>query len=142
MTLQLITFDAKLFGARFPEFSNVDGDLLKMYFDEAGLLCENAAANPLSSEPARLRQALYLLTAHLAKIYSGACKDNGPSGAVGRISEATEGSVSVRLDFGPALNTEAFYVQTPYGAEYLQVIGAIRAFRYYAQPRLMPGRWT
>ncbi|MDE3023802.1 MAG: DUF4054 domain-containing protein, partial [Pseudomonadota bacterium] len=49
---------------------------------------------------------------------------------VGRINSATEGSVSVTADMGAVTNTQAWYMQTKYGAAYWQASAPYRNFQY------------
>jgi hypothetical protein len=53
---------------------------------------------------------------------------------VGRISPATEGTVSVQADVGVMPNTAAWYQQTKYGMGFWAAVAPLRKFRY------VPGR--
>ncbi|MEQ4659659.1 DUF4054 domain-containing protein, partial [Providencia manganoxydans] len=55
-----------------------------------------------------------------------------------RASSASEGSVSVSLDYGPTTNAEKWYTQTPYGAEYWQMTSKYRSFLYTLGVMPMP----
>lgn len=72
---------------------------------------------------------LNMLTAHIAALNSGV-NGNAPSGLVGRISSASQGSVSVSADMGPTTNSEAWYQQTKYGAAYWQATAPYRTAIY------------
>lgn len=78
-------------------------------------------------------QLMYLLTAHLCQLFSGP-DGNNPSGLVGRISSATEGSVTVATEFESTKNS-AWFDQTPYGATFWQATASFRSF-----PAYVPGR--
>jgi hypothetical protein len=78
-------------------------------------------------------QLMYMLTAHLCHLFSGP-DGNNPSGLVGRISSATEGSVSVATEFESTKNS-AWFDQSPYGSNFWQATAALRAF-----PAYVPGR--
>ena len=124
----VVTFDPTAFIARYPEFATVSTLLLQDYFDESTIYLSNTDASLVTSIPQRTL-LLNMLVAHLAALYSGV---NGqpPSGIVGRISNASEGSVSVAADMGPITNSQAFYVQTKYGSAYWAATRAFRTFRY------------
>lgn len=63
---------------------------------------------------------LNLMVAHITQLLYG---PNGttPSGLVGRISQATEGSVSLSTEW-PVTQANAWYLQTPFGAMYWQML--------------------
>lgn len=127
-----VIFNADTFVARFPEFSGTNGELLEMYFDEACLKLKNTDSSIVKDEKER-RILLYLLTAHIAQLGQQTAKGNG--NLVGRISSASEGSVSVSTDAGPVTNAQAWYMQTVYGAEYWALTAKYRRMRYYPAPR-------
>lgn len=78
---------------------------------------------------------LFLLVAHMDMLQSNI--DEGNS-AVGRASSASEGSVSVSLDYGTTTNAEKWYTQTPYGAEYWALTSRYRSFLYTLGVTPMP----
>lgn len=123
-----VSFDSAAFLLRYPEFSTVPVPLLEQYFIEAGVYCNNTDTSPVTNEPLR-SILLNMLTAHLAKLYSGA-NGQGAAGMVGRINSATEGSVSVSAEMGPATGSNAWFLQTQYGAAYWQATSAFRTARY------------
>lgn len=138
MTTGVVVFDADQFKARFPEFFVLDNAALSLLFDEATLLVDNTVKSRVQQIEHR-RPLLYLLTAHLAKIYLGT---NGepPMGIVGRINQATEGSVSVGSDMGQVPFTAAYFMQTKYGAEFWQMSARWRQARYIpGRSRAAPG---
>ncbi|MET2743995.1 DUF4054 domain-containing protein, partial [Staphylococcus caprae] len=61
---------------------------------------------------------------------------------VGRVASATEGSVSISLDYGTMGNNERFYLQTPYGNLYWQMTKRFRSFLYRLGKSPMPVRRT
>lgn len=142
MTTGVVTFDPVAFADRFPEFLAVSAGTLTAYFNEATLVLDNSDASPVQQIEQRT-PLLWLLTAHLAALNSGV---NGqtPSQLVGRINNASEGSVSVAADYGAQPATAAWYLQTKYGAEYWQLTASIRAIQYVpgfpqAHPYPLPG---
>lgn len=117
--------------AEFKEIYPIDinDSQLNMCFSKAELRLNNTK-NSLVCDLKERKILLYLLTAHLALIQDRINKGND---SVGRIASASEGSVSVSLDFptnGSALM--AWFAQTPYGAEFWTLTSKYRTMRYVA----------
>ncbi len=127
--MAVVAWDPDGFAQRFPEFAPATSGIFADLFTEAGLLCDNSGAGPVK-DPAVLKVLLFLLTAHLAKLYVGANGDGGGQQGVGRVSQGSEGTVSVSLDMGQVQNDQAWYVQTPYGAQYWAMSSPFRRFVY------------
>jgi hypothetical protein len=128
-TLGVVTFDYALWSLRYPEFAVVSSLVAGEYFTEATLYLDNTACSVVQDASAGGQRALLLnmLTAHIASL-----NGFGSSPLVGRISQATEGSVSVSAEYGPASGTSAWFLQTKYGAAYWQATAQFRTMRYYA----------
>ncbi|RYY79936.1 MAG: DUF4054 domain-containing protein [Moraxellaceae bacterium] len=122
--MMAVTFNPELFKQRYPEFAGVSGELLGLYFDESTLIVSNTDRSRVKDEKER-RILLWLLVAHKAQLAS-----NKQGGLVGRIASASEGSVSVSTDMGPVTNTQAWYIQTQYGAEYWNATAKYRTMQY------------
>lgn len=144
-----VTFNWTTFITLFPEFCGMDQAQGTTYFRLATLYCPNVPQNPFNCGGV-LEQLLYLVTAHVAWLLSP--KDNNgnptlpgqgtpPSGFVGRISQATQGSVNVSLEFDATAGgpSEQFFAQTQYGLMFWQATLPIRAARYVANPTIVPG---
>ena len=129
--MTIVAFDPVAFKARYPEFAAVSNVLLSACFTEAGLYLSNTDASPVQSLP---RRTLYLnmLTAHIA-FMGGALSADGQPRPVGRVSQAGEGSVSASFDYGTP-GTQAWFIQTQYGASFWQATSSLRGFRYIARP--------
>lgn len=125
----------------FPMFSAVSQPLAQSYFDMATLYFNNCGW------PGSLPQApmlLNLLTSHLAWLYSPR-DDNGnpastgtlPPMIVGRISSASQGSVSMQTDFNSSQGSPnaQWYNQTPWGAQYWAATAPFRTARYVGRRR-------
>jgi len=127
MTTGVVSFDLALFQARFPEFSSVPNEatLFPLYFNEAGLILNNTENSRVVNVEER-QPLLYLLTAHIAFLNGG--YNGKPRQIVGRISDATEGSVSVSSDMGTVPFNAAWFQQTPYGAQFWQMTAKYRSF--------------
>lgn len=124
----VVTFNPTTFKARYPEFSTVDNTLLGSYFTESTLILNNTEGS-IVADVAQRALLLNMLTAHLAALYSG-ISGQSPSGIVGRINQATEGSVSVGADMGPVYNSQAWFIQTKYGAQYWAATAQYRMMQY------------
>lgn len=138
-----VTFDYAAWLVLFPEFTNVVLEpQAQAFFDAAGMFWRNDGTSPARTAPVQSVLMNYL-TAHLAKLFGG---DAASSGLVGRISSASEGSVSVSVDW-PTTNANAWFLQTTYGAVFWQMTAAYRTMRYAAPPKRggaispFPGYW-
>lgn len=94
----------------------------------AGLFMDNTEASPIG-DVNRRTTFLYMIVAHLA-----ALEGPGSTGTVGRLSSASEGSVSASFDYGTQSASAAYWLQTPYGAQYWQATAPYRTMRYIAAP--------
>lgn len=142
----VITFDYAAWIVAFPEFANIGEPLAQTYFNRAGFITPNSVLNPMNATEGLLAEALNLLTAHLAWISAprdaaGQPTSSGAAntGIVGRISSASEGSVSVSTEWsGSGSPSEAWFLQSQYGATYWQLTAGFRTFRYVANPTIIP----
>lgn len=125
-----VVFVPAAFKAAYPEFGAVPDATLNAYFLRSQLFLVNEDC-PVQDEAKRL-QLYWLLVAHIAQL-SGALNPGGVPGPVGRTSSATEGSVSVSLEFNAAMGA-SWFVQTSYGAAFWQATAYLRSFRYVARP--------
>lgn len=130
MTTGVVIFDLAAFALRYPEFATVAPALLTAYFSEATLNLDNSEGSRVTQIEQRT-PLLWMLTAHIAALNSGV-NGKAPSGLVGRINSASEGSVSVGVDMGPVSGTSAWYMQTPYGAAYWNAAARYRTMQYVA----------
>ncbi|MEX5413405.1 DUF4054 domain-containing protein [Atlantibacter hermannii] len=139
--MAIVVFAISAFRARYPEFASVSDDLLNAYFAEATVYLNNTDCSPVTDVDVR---AVYLnmLVAHIAAMNSGV-GGQAPSGLVGRVASASEGSVSVSLADVPQSQASWWYLQTPYGAAYWQATAAYRTVRYVpgASPSNYPGHY-
>ena len=140
------TFNAALFVQRYPEFSGIDDQVLALYFAEAGLYFANDGSGACG-DIGRQTLLMNMLTAHVARIANPAGSalgqpSAGPSGLVGRISSASEGSVSVSTDMGSG-DVPGWFAQTSYGLQFWQATAYLRTARYTpgpnTTPRIVPG---
>lgn len=124
----IVEFNIEGFKELYPMIELNDAQL-KYCFEKAELRVNNTKNSPVCSLKER-KILLNLLTAHLALLQDRINKGND---SVGRVASATEGSVSVSLDFptsGSALM--AWFAQTPYGAEFWTLTSKYRGMHYVA----------
>lgn len=127
-----ISFDAAMFLLRFPAFQGLSAALLQLYFNEACVLLDPAESSVVKDATVR-QSLLYLLTAHIAQVNQGltaSCGGQSSPALVGRVTSASQGSVSVSTDFGSVTSAQAWYAQTPYGAQYWVMSAKYRSLRY------------
>lgn len=139
-----VTFDYAAWIAIFPEMANVSEPLATEYFNLATLFCANTLRIVCSAT--KLATLLNLLTAHIAQLFAPQIngQPNNGSGSVpapntvGRVSNASEGSVSVGFDMPGQPPAAAWYVQTRYGALFWQATSVYRTMRYIPGPIATP----
>ena len=132
----VVTFSYLGWVAQFPEFSCVNEATAQGYFDLATLYLRNDGCGPVKSDAVQA-QLLNLLTAHLAQLLYTAAGTQ-PTQLVGRISNATEGSVSVGVELANMPPTAAWFTQTKYGLAFWQATAAFRTMRYFPNPTRVP----
>ena len=126
-----VVFNPAAFKARYPEFAAVSDLALAACFDEAGLYLSNADNSPVRNLTRRAT-LLNMLTAHVAYIGGLLSADSMPR-PVGRLSQASEGSVSAAFE-NLAPGSASWFQQSQYGAAFWQATTSLRGFRYVAQP--------
>lgn len=122
-----VIFDYAVWSARYPEFATVSQPLAQSYFDEATVYHANDGSGPVKTA-AQQSTYLNMLTAHIAAL-NATVAGVAPTPLVGRISNASEGSVSVGVDFPVTINN-AWFEQTKYGSAYWQATSGYRNMRY------------
>src|SRR5258707_663454 len=131
-----VGFDYQAFRARFPEFnSTVTSDQAQQLFIEATIYHPNDGTGPVASPTAQSTYLNYVV-AHLAQLYIGTAAEPASS-LVGRVTNASEGSVSVaaELDATGDSPSRAWWAQTKYGLSYWAATTAYRTMRYMPGPR-------
>lgn len=122
MTDNVVVFDPTKFRELYPEFSEFSDAQLQNFFYQAELLFNNTERSCIK-DLKRREALLFMIVAHLAQLKS---QINSGNTAVGRMSSASEGSVSISLDYGSVSNSERWWLQTPYGAQYWQFTAQYR----------------
>jgi hypothetical protein len=135
-----VVFDYGYWTSLYPEFAPpspraVTAAQGQNYFDAACLQCDNSCASPITDgSPTGTRaKILYMITSHVATLLAPTVINGGsapPSPLVGRISNASEGSVSVAVDMPNQPMAAAWFQQTTYGALAWQSMAPYRTMRY------------
>lgn len=125
----IATFNYQVWRARYPEFGNVSQDLATAYFSEATLYLRNDGTGPVQDAGQQL-VLLNMLTSHIAALNQLGDDGQAASSLVGRISSATEGSVSVSADLSDVPGSAAWFAQTKYGFSFWQAVAPYRSMRY------------
>ncbi|MGZ9981549.1 DUF4054 domain-containing protein [Bordetella bronchiseptica] len=142
--MAVVVFDPDEFKLIYPSFSTLTDPQLAHAFRMATLYLSNKEDSRVCDLDER-KVLLYLLTAHVAALTYGE-NGQGPRPLVGRISSATEGSVSVSAEYNVAPGSAQWYAQTGYGAQYWEATAKYRVGRYrpaptgYAVPVVIPWR--
>jgi hypothetical protein len=132
MSAGAVVFDPVAFAARYPQFANVSTQLLQAFFDEAAALYLNNSARSIVRDLSERAILLNMVVAHLGTL-SGVLTPAGQGSTatqVGRVSSASEGSVSASMDMGQQSKNAAFWLQTQYGATFWQATAKYRTMRY------------
>lgn len=135
----VVVFDPAAFVAMYPAFAaynTASPTGLQGYFDMTALYLNNTPRSNVRDLTVR-KQLLWLLVAHLAQL-SGVTAVGGVGSTaqqVGRVSQGSEGTVSASFDAGPVTNSQAWYMQTQYGAMYWAATSNFRSMRYVAPRR-------
>lgn len=118
------------FVAAYPAFATLTNVQMQSAFDVAVLFLNNSCCSVVQDANVRER-LLYMLTAHVCALIYGE-NGNPPSGIVGRVDSAREGSVSVSAAYANDMSmSEAYFSQTPYGAMFWQATVAYRMGGYF-----------
>lgn len=142
----VVELDLTEFRTAYPEFGTVSDAAITMNFGLATLIVNNSCCSIVSDATVR-QQLLYLLTAHLTALAQGA-GGSTPSGIVGRIDSATEGSVNVSAEYASVISQSmAYFIQTRYGALFWQLTAPFRTMRYVppvqqCDPYMGPGYYN
>lgn len=138
ITRGVVQFSAPEFVLQYPEFAGLTNAAMANAFNDAQFLLNNSCGSLVGDANLRLI-LLYTLTAHVLLIDQGTNDGAGnvttPQGIVGRIDNASEGSVSVSASYNNEVTqSEAYFIQTKYGAKFWQQTAAYRTMHYVGAP--------
>ena len=135
MQTGVVVFDYQAWVDQYPEFSTVGVGQAQSFFNRVtvGGLVDNTPCSVIQD----LFQRTILLNmavSHMAFLFAPDASGQ-PRQLVGRISSATEGSVSVQTEYKiPTGDLEAWWNQSPYGAEYYAATTRFRTAFYVPAP--------
>ena len=126
------------FTTRYPQFGvsgsqPVSSDLYTLYFSEAGLYQNNEGGGPINNST-RALQLMQMLVAHIAFLNTAPGTGGDASPLVGRVSNATEGSVTVGTTNEYPPGSAQWFQQTKFGAAWWQATAQYRTMRYRPGP--------
>lgn len=127
----VVIFDPAAWRLAYPQFAFLtDEQLTGSVLPVAEVYLRNDGTGPVQKQETQ-KTLLWLIVAHVAQLMFGRVTDgvNGPQ-PVGRISNASEGSVSVQFEFPTTSPGAAWFNQTPYGAAFWAASAAYRTMRY------------
>jgi hypothetical protein len=127
ITTGIVQFSATEFLGLYPQF-NLQTPALAQNFVLAQTQLDNTCGSRVQDANLRLT-LLYLLTAHITQLLNGVGSQPA-TGIVGRVSDATEGSVEVQADYETFGPSQDYYMQTPFGVTYWQATAAWRTMVY------------
>lgn len=128
-----VVFDYNAWIALFPQFGTLtQGQIVGLALPVAEQYVRNDGGGPVTSATVQT-SLLNLMVAHVSQLLFGV-NGQAPTPLVGRISNAAEGSVSVGVDF-PVTPTNAWFMQTPFGAMFWQATAPYRTMRYLPGPQ-------
>lgn len=131
-----VVFNYADWAACYPELSaTVNAVQAQAYFQRAQLYCDNSPQSVIdNSSPVFERVTLLnMVVAHVAAL-NAPLNGTPSSSLVGRINNATEGSVTVATDMQYPPGSAQWFEQTKYGAAYWAATTKYRCMRY------VPGR--
>ncbi|WP_171791645.1 DUF4054 domain-containing protein [Gluconacetobacter entanii] len=125
-----MAFDYATWAQRFPLLAaQVNATQAAAYYAQAMLVLSPRART--AQDMARRAVLLNLLVAHIAQLEVQVAQGNS---LVGRVSDATQGSITVRTQMEGQAPSAAWFNQTPYGAQFWAMSRRLRLARY------VPGR--
>jgi Protein of unknown function (DUF4054) len=132
ITPGVVQFIASEFLSLYPQFTP-QAAALAGNFGLATTQLNNGCGSAV--QDANLRQTLlYLLTAHITQLLNGV-GSTAATGLVGRVSDASEGSVSVTAEWTAAGGpSQSYLLQTPFGAAFWQSTAIFRTAKYFSAP--------
>ena len=124
-----VSFDPNAFLGAYPQFNHVVPAQLFNYFSIATGYCKADGTGPVTDQTL-LTNMLNLLVAHLCQLLHPPGGAGPPPNLVGRITNASEGSVSVAVQMDLPPGSAQFFGQTEYGIMYWQLSLPYRTMRY------------
>ncbi len=129
----VVVFNYGAWVASYPEFSSVSQEAATNYFNTATVFHDNTGVG-LVANPVIQASLLNMLTSHIAAMFSQPNGKSSPANTlVGRLSNVSEGSISATAEYDAATGpSQAWFIQTKYGAMYWVATAPFRTMRYRA----------
>ncbi len=123
---------------RYPQFASggaqpVSQPLYSQYFADAQMYQANNGAGPIADTTTATR-LMMMMIAHIATMEAPLASGASPSPLVGRISSASEGSVSVGVENQYPAGTPQWFQQTKPGSDWWAATAQFRTMRYRPGP--------
>ncbi|MBE7620978.1 DUF4054 domain-containing protein [Komagataeibacter sp. FXV2] len=132
-----VAFDYATWAQRFVGLvAQVNATQAAAYFAQATLVLSPRART--AQDMARRAVLLNLLVAHIAQLEVQVAQGNS---LVGRVSDATQGSITVRTQMEGQAPSAAWFNQTPYGAQFWAMSRRLRLARYVPGRPQRPAVW-
>lgn len=127
----VVTFDYARWAAHFPELAALTPeDRAAAYFDMAEKLYLNNSAASIVRDLKSRAWLFDLLVAHIAWLSRPEAQGGAGPGSVGPVTEARQGSISVKYDVQGQSPSATWFMQSQFGATYWQAISAWRSMRF------------
>ena len=121
--MNVVALDTALFKEMYPEFAGLSENALQGYWEIDCQLIDNSEASRI---PVQVRKPiLYAALCHICRLMTG------DIGSVGRVSSASQGSVSASLEYPEVSKQAAYWVQTQCGALVWQLLKPYRTGGLY-----------
>lgn len=136
----IVIFNEAGFLLRYPQFTayaTANPGALQGRFDEVTMLYINNTLTSVVRDTTERAMLINMAIAHTLQLDGvlTATGQGSTAGQVGRVSSASEGSVSASLDMGTTSAAAAWWLQTSYGASYWNGTAKYRTVRYARAPR-------
>lgn len=136
-----VVFNYPTWALRYPELSaSVVEPQAQLYFNEAQLYCDNSVCSVVPNLSPIYERAtlLNMVTAHIAAL-NASLNGEPSSPLVGRINNATQGSVTAATEMQYPPGSAQWFMQSKYGAAFWQASTKYRSMRYAPGP---PGAYN
>lgn len=135
-----VSFSYPAFVAQFPAFGYLTSDQVQNYWTMATTFVRNDGGGPVNNATVQ-SMLLGFATAHLCQLFAPTAQGQAASPLVGRISNASEGSVSVATEMQMPAGTAQWWNQTQYGASFWEASKSFRTMRYIPGPQRWFNPW-
>lgn len=130
-------FSYAAFQAQYPTLASVPAPIVQSYWTQAGAFHDNSISGPVRD--ASLQAVLMnMMTAHIMVVFGAISINTDGSinqGVVGRVSSASEGSVSISTENQYPPGSAQWLQQTAFGSAYYYATEQFRVMQYRAPPR-------